>query len=208
MHIPRHFEQPDIAALHALVAAHPLTTLVTHGTAGFRANHLPMDLDPNPQPFGSLLCHVARANPLWRELSDGAGAIAIFHGPQAYVSPSWYPSKAESGKVVPTWNYVVVHAHGTLRVIDDARWVKAQIEKLTIRQEAGFAHPWAVSDAPVDYTQTLLGSIVGIEIAITRLEGKWKASQNRTEPDRSGVAAGLRATGAYSMADFVERSTG
>ncbi len=208
MYIPRPFEQPGIEAMHELVMAYPFATLVTLGAAGLCVNHVPMELDKLKQPRGTLLCHVARANPLWREVSEGSEAVAVFHGPHAYVTPSWYPSKSESGKVVPTWNYIVVHAHGQIRVIDDTRWVKAQIEKLTARQEASFPHPWAVSDAPADYTEKLLGSIVGIEITITRLEGKWKASQNRPESDRASVAAGLRELGMASMAEFVERGAG
>lgn len=206
MYTPKPFDAPDIGAMHALIAAHPFATLITHGAEGLCANHLPMELDPHALPSGTLACHVARANPLWRDAADGTASIAIFHGPHAYVSPSWYPSKAESGAVVPTWNYIVVHAHGHIRVIDDPHWLAAHLDKLTRRHEAAFAHPWDVSDAPVDHVRTLLGGIVGIEFAISRLEGKWKASQNRSESDRAGVAAGLRGRGMAAMAEFVERA--
>ena len=135
--------------------------------------------------------HVARANPLWRELGSGVEALAIFHGPQHYISPSWYPAKREHGRVVPTWNYAVVHAHGRLQAIDDPAWLRGQIAELTAGQEAAQAHPWAVGDAPADYIEGMLKGIVGIELVISRLEGKWKASQNQSAANRHGVLAGL-----------------
>lgn len=210
MYIPKHFEQPSIEAMHELMVASPFVTLVTLGTDGLCGNHIPMELHKEPQPYGTLVGHVARANPVW-QISNGKEAMVIFQGPNAYITPSWYPSKAETGKVVPTWNYAVVHAHGIVRVINDPQWVKAHIEKLTNHQEASFAHPWAVSDAPSDYTEKLFGGVVGIEIAITKLVGKWKVSQNRPEPDKAGVVTGLRSLGiseASQMAEFVERGTG
>src|SRR5262249_8993419 len=136
---------------------------------------------------------VARANPVWRTLADARESAAIFRGPDAYVSPSWYPSKREHGKVVPTWNYAVVHAFGTARAIHDHGWLLALVERLTQRHETGRAEPWQVSDAPADYIARRLDAIVGIELPIRRLEGKWKVSQNQAAPDRLGIAAGLRA---------------
>lgn len=175
--------------MSGLIRRYPLATLVTGGDAGLEANHLPMLFDPEPAPFGTLRGHLARGNAQWK--SPRLDALAIFQGPQAYVSPSFYPSKAEHGKVVPTWNYAVVHAHGTLRVHDDPEWLRALVSTLTDVEEARFAEPWQVTDAPEDYIEGLLKAIVGIELPIARLEGKWKASQNRDEADRAGVAAEL-----------------
>lgn len=194
MYCPAHFAEPRIEILHALMRARPLATLVTLGPDGLDANHIPLLFDATAGPCGMLRGHVARANPLWR--SAGAEALAIFHGPQGYVTPSWYPDKAESGKAVPTWNYAVAHAHGRLCVIDDAVWLRAQIDALTARQEAAFPAPWRVADAPADYIAKMIGAIVGIEIEITHLAGKWKTSQNQPPRNRDGVVAGLRARGA------------
>lgn len=196
MYCPAHFAEPRIEILHALMRARPLATLVTHGPDGLAANHIPLLLDAAAGEFGALRGHVARANPLWRAIGVGGDALAIFHGPQGYVTPGWYPSKVESGKAVPTWNYAVAHAHGRLRVIDDAVWLRAQIDALTARQEAAFPAPWRVADAPADYIAKMIGAIVGIEIEITRLAGKWKTSQNQPPRNRDGVVAGLRARGA------------
>jgi transcriptional regulator len=160
----------------------------------------------NPAPFGTLRGHVARANPLWRESSSGSGALVIFQGPQQFVSPSWYPTKQETGRVVPTWNYVVVHAHGRVRMIDDGIWVRSHLEQLTNRHEQNRAMPWKVTDAPADFIEKMTSAVVGIEITIERLTGKWKVSQNRSLPDRKGVVAGLEEDGspaARVMADLV-----
>ncbi|MDP1900946.1 MAG: FMN-binding negative transcriptional regulator [Rubrivivax sp.] len=191
MYLPAHFEPPDTGALHALMREHPLAALVTSGADGLTADHVPFELDGAAGAPGRLLGHVARANPLWRQAS-GTPVLAIFSGPQAYISPSWYPSKALTHKVVPTWNYAVVHAHGRLRAVDDTPWLQALVQRLTRHHEAAQTVPWAVSDAPEDYVQQMLRAIVGIEIEITRLVGKFKLSQNRSEADRRGVAAGLR----------------
>lgn len=204
MYTPSHFDQSDLAIQHALMRAHPLATLVTTGPAGPDANHIPLQLVAGPTPHGTLRGHVARANPIWRETPPEALALAIFMGPQAYVSPSWYPSKAVNGKAVPTWNYAVVHAHGPLRFIEDAEWLRAQIEALTVQNEAGSMHPWRVMDAPAEYIETLLQGIVGVELSITRLTAKLKASQNQPLDNRIGVAQGLRREGAAAMADLVE----
>lgn len=191
MYLPRQFAQTSIDELHALAAANPLGALVVQGEAGLVANHIPFELaPPTPDaPFGILRAHVARANPVWRE--DGRAALVIFQGPNGYVSPEYYSEKAASGKVVPTWNYAVVHAHGTLRAIDDRQWLLALLERMTDRHEAGRAQPWKVADAPGDYIDGLLGAVVGIEIVIGKMEGKWKASQNRPPDDRARIAAGL-----------------
>jgi transcriptional regulator len=200
---PSHFEQHDAAALHALMREHPLATLVTQQADGITADAIPLEYDAASH---TLRGHVARANPLWREAA-GQPVLAVFNGPQAYITPSWYPSKAATHKVVPTWNYTLVHAHGVLRVVEDAPWLHALVTGLTARHEEPRATPWAVADAPDDYVQQMLRAIVGIEIPVDRLIGKWKISQNRSDADRLGVAAGLAegAAPAQAMADLVAR---
>jgi transcriptional regulator len=188
MYLPKHFEQTDPQALQALMREHPLATLVSTGDDGPDADHLPLEWDADSR---TLRGHVARANPLWRRA--GQPVLAVFRGPQGYVTPSWYPSKAATGQVVPTWNYAVVHAHGRLAAVEDAPWLRALVGRLTTRHEAPRPKPWAVGDAPDDYVRKMLQAIVGIEIAVERLVGKWKVSQNRTPADREGVAAGFAA---------------
>jgi transcriptional regulator len=193
VYTPAQFEETRIEVLHQLVEQHPLGALVMHGAHGLDADHIPFEIGaPTPEaPFGVLRAHVARANPLWR--SDGAAALVLFQGPSAYVSPSHYEQKAVSGKVVPTWNYAVVHAHGTLRTVDDPHWLLGLLGRLTSRHESGLSAPWKIADAPPDYIDGLLKAIVGIEIALDRLQGKWKTSQNRPPADRERVAAALAA---------------
>ena len=192
MYLPKHFEQHDPSALQALMQAHPLAMLVTTGADGVTADHLPLEYDA---ASGTLRGHVARANPLWRHAA-GQPVLAVFRGAEAYITPSWYPSKAEHHKVVPTWNYAVVHAHGTLRTVDEAPWLHGLVSRLTDHHEARRDQPWAVSDAPDDYVHQMLRAIVGIEIVVSRLIGKWKVSQNRSDADRLGVADGLAARSA------------
>lgn len=187
MYLPKHFEQTDAEALHTLMREHPLATLVSLQDGEPTADHVPLEYDAEAQVLRG---HVARANPLWR-VAAGQPVLAVFTGPQAYVTPSWYPSKAATHKVVPTWNYTVVHAHGVLRAVEDAPWLHALVSGLTAHHESPRASPWAVTDAPDDFVQQLLRAIVGIEIPVQRLVGKWKISQNRSEPDRLGVAVGL-----------------
>jgi len=193
MYLPKHFEETRVDVLHGLIRAHPLGALVTRSGDGLEANHIPFEIDPDPAPFGTLRAHVARANPVWRE---GLGeALVIFQGPEIYVSPSWYPSKREGGKVVPTWNYAVVHAYGALRAVDDAAWLRTFVERLTDRHEAARPDRWHVTDAPPDYVDKMVTAIVGIELPVARLAGKGKVSQNRPAADRAGVIAGLEADG-------------
>lgn len=193
MYLPSQFEETRAERLHALVRAHPLGLLITHADAGLCADPLPFVLDPDPAGGpGVLRAHVARANPLWQG-ADGTDVLVVFQGPDAYVSPGWYRSKAEHGKVVPTWNYVVVQARGRLQAIDDAVWLHRFVTRLTERHEAAMPRPWAVGDAPAAFVDQLLGAIVGIEIRLTALTGKWKVSQNRSTADRLGVANGLAA---------------
>ena len=206
MYTPKHFEEPRIEVMHELIRARPLATLVTLTSGGLAANHIPLHLINTPTPFGTLRGHVARANPLWSDFAKDVEMLAIFHGPDSYITPSWYATKQETGKVVPTWNYAVVHAYGTLRVIDDSAWVRAQLEALTAHSEARFAQPWSVSDAPHEYTEKLIGAIVGFEIVITRLSGKWKVSQNQPAQNQAGVIEGLSNSGvrdAEAMAALV-----
>lgn len=200
------FSEDRVTVMHALIRAHPLATLVTAVGGVLEANHIPMLIDPAPAPHGTLRGHVARANPLWRERHEGGEALAVFQGPQAYVTPSWYPSKRDTGKVVPTWNYAVVHARGPLVVRDDRAWLRDLVSRLTDLQEAGLPQPWGIADAPADYIERMLEAIVGIEIPVVQLQGKWKVSQNRPEADRSGVIDGLVRRGdaqALAMAELV-----
>lgn len=195
MYVPAAFEESRLEVLQGLIRQQPLATLVTWTAGGLAANHIPLYLRASGTGPGTLVGHVARANPLWREVDTGTAVLAIFQGPQAYVSPSWYPTKQEHGKVVPTWNYAVVHARGPLRVVDDAAWVRAQLLELTQQQEAGAAQPWAVDDAPREYTDGLLKALVGIEIAVQQLTGKWKVSQNQPAHNQAGVVRALAAAG-------------
>jgi transcriptional regulator len=192
MYLPAHFEETRPEVLQELMQAHPLGLLITQGGSGLQANPIPFvfDADPAGGP-GVLRAHVARANPVWREARTDTESLVVFQGAQAYISPGWYPSKAEHGKVVPTWNYCIVQGRGALRVIDDAAWVHAFVTRLTQHHEQTQARPWAVSDAPADYIATMQRAIVGIEITLTALTGKWKTSQNRSAADREGVARGL-----------------
>ena len=206
MYLPSHFEESRAEVLHAALRAHPLGLLITQGESGLAANPIPFMLDVADDGSRVLRGHVARANPLWREARGDVDSLIVFQGPQAYVSPGWYATKAETGKVVPTWNYVMVQARGPLRVKDDAAWLHALVTRLTERHETPQAAPWAVSDAPTDYIATMLRAIVGIEIPVSSLTGKWKVSQNRNMADREGVVRGLSEQGtadAAAMAQLV-----
>ena len=204
MYQPPHFREERIGVLHALIRSHPLATLVTVEGGRPDANHIPMLVDADRGPLGVLRAHVARGNALARLEGQSMPALAIFQGAEAYVTPSWYETKRQTGKVVPTWNYIVVHAHGALRVIDDPAWIREQIEALTRSQEEGRAEPWHVADAPADFVAAQVKGIVGIEVEIAAIEGKWKVSQNRPAADREGVAAGLKEDGIGEMAALVE----
>lgn len=209
MYLPAHFEESRVEILHELIRSHPLAALVTLTAGGLEANHLPFEVDPEPAPFGTLRGHVARANPVWRQLSREIDALVIFQGPHTYISPAWYPTKQETGRVVPTWNYAVVHAHGPVRAIEDPAWLRDFVTRLTNRHEAGREDPWHVTDAPAEYIDRQLGAIVGLEIPLTRLQGKWKMSQNRPAHDRAGVIEGLTREGEPSraaVADLVRRA--
>jgi transcriptional regulator len=210
MYVPAYFEETRSEVLHQLIRDHSLAALVTLDPAGLNANHIPLELDPGPAPLGTLRGHVARGNPMWRDFSPDVEALAVFQGPQAYISPSWYQTKRETGKVVPTYNYIVVHAYGPMRIIEDREWLRGLVERLTNRYEAGRAEPWKVTDAPVAFVEQMLGGIVGIEIPLTRLVGKWKVSQNRPPADREGVVKGLGELNdgdARAMSGLVKKAT-
>ena len=195
MYQPKQFEVTEQATLHSAMRAHPLGTLVTLQDGELVADEVPFYLDATPRaghPLGVLKAHVARANPLWQRHDTAHKVLVVFKGPQAYVSPSWYATKAEHGKVVPTWNYIVVQASGYLTHKDgDAAWLRAQLDALTHSQEGPRAAPWAVSDAPPDYIAQTMKAIVGIEVPIDTLAGKWKVSQNQPAANREGVVRGL-----------------
>jgi transcriptional regulator len=201
VYLPKHFEQHDRAQLIALIRERPLATLITITPDGPSADLIPLEYVADVGEHGTLRGHVARANPLWKR--TGTTALAVFTGPEAYISPGWYASKKEHGKVVPTWNYTMVQARGELRAVDDAPWLHALVNRLTDHHEVTQAAPWHVSDAPDDFVLQMLRAIVGIEITLTALSGKWKVSQNRSAADREGTARGLTAAQADEMAALV-----
>jgi transcriptional regulator len=190
MYRPDHFRVDALPQMHALMRERPFATLVSMGSAGLNATHLPTVVK-DEGPAGVVECHLARANPHWKELADGNEALMIFHGPEGYITPNWYPSKIEHQKVVPTWNYAVVHAYGRPEVMQDKDWLRCHVAELTEKQEMSQTRPWAITDAPESFVEMMLRGIVGFRIAITRLEGKWKMSQNRDRADRDGVIKGL-----------------
>jgi transcriptional regulator len=207
MYIPPDFAEERVPVLHGLIRAHPLAALVTLTADGLVANHIPMLIGSADGSLGTLVGHVSRANPVWQAIRPDVEALAIFQGREHYITPAWYPTKQATGKVVPTWNYAVVHARGPLSVIHDRAWLRALVERLTDTHEAGRPDPWHVTDAPGDFIERQLGGIVGLELVITRLEGKWKVSQNRSAEDRAGVTRGLRAAGgpaSLAMAELVD----
>lgn len=207
MYQPPYFREDRLEIQHALIRARPLGMLVTVGSAGLIANPIPFALDAGASPLGTLRAHLSRANTQWRDFDPSQEVLVIFQGEDAYVTPSWYEGKREHGKVVPTWNYAMVQAYGRMVVRDDPDWLLRQIGDVTRRQEAALPEPWEVADAPEDFIAAQLKGIVGIEIEITRIEGKWKVSQNRSEGDRRGVSQGLRRIGddaSRRMADLVD----
>ncbi|MDP9088382.1 MAG: FMN-binding negative transcriptional regulator [Pseudomonadota bacterium] len=192
MYLPTQFTENRVDVLHALMRARPLCTLVTAAESGLVADHLPVQTRNEPAPLGSICGHIARANPLWREYRSGTQSLAIFQGPHVYISPSFYPSKVKTGEVVPTWDYAVVHASGTLRFIEDLEWLRSLVAGLTRTHEMSRAEPWEIDDAPAAYIDKMLKLIVGFEFSIVSLSGKWKVSQNRTHEDRQGVIRNLQ----------------
>jgi len=197
MYQPPHFREDRLEVQHGLIRSHPLGLLITAGPGGLQANPIPFLVYGDHTPHGTLRAHMARGNPQWHELaalqeSASQECLVVFQGPQQYITPSWYPTKHEHGKAVPTWNYVTVHAWGAPQVIEDLGWLRRQLEDLTNLKEGVRPQPWRVDDAPEQYLASQMKGIIGIEIPIARIEGKWKVSQNRPEVDRAGVVAGLR----------------
>jgi transcriptional regulator len=201
MYVPAHFEESDPDRLHALIARHPLGILVTRGTSGLDANHLPFELEVRHGSLGVLNTHVARANPLWKDIASGDEVLVVFRAADAYISPNWYPSKHEHHRQVPTWNYMVAHAHGRVTVRDDERYLRGLVGRLTKHHEAAQPRPWRMGDSPQTFISEMLASIVGLEIEITRLVGKFKLGQNRETRDVLGAAQALKAQGHDAIAD-------
>jgi transcriptional regulator len=193
MYIPKHYEETDVGVLHELILAHPLGAWVTHINGDFRVNHIPFLVDRSRGEHGILVGHVARNNNIHKLLAKSGNCVVIFQGSEGYITPSWYPSKHVHGKVVPTWNYAVVHVHGQPHVIEDRDWLLQHINQFTDTYEAGQVNPWKVSDAPCDFIERQISAIVGIEIKINKIVGKWKVSQNQRLPDKLGVINGLLA---------------
>lgn len=203
MYLPRHFEENRIEVLHELMRTHPFGLLLTQGEHGIEANAVPFLLDPAHGSKGTLLGHVARANQVWQQAHE-AEVLVVFQGPQAYISPNWYPSKAQTGKVVPTWNYVMVQARGRMCALQDRESLRDIVGRLTDRHEASQPAPWRADDAPEDFIDTMLGAIVGLQITLTSLVGKWKLSQNRSAADRGGVVRGLQGAGSPAQAEMAQ----
>lgn len=205
MYVPSQFRENRVPILHETIRRVALGALVTYGSEGIEASHVPMLVDPDPAPYGTLVGHVARANPQWRRTMSEVLALAMFVGPETYITPAWYATKRATGKVVPTWNYVAVHAYGALTWFEDAERLRKLVTRLTETHEAPREAPWAVSDAPEDFVQAMLKAIVGFELPIQRLEGKWKMSQNRPAEDRAGVLDGLSREGGPMEAEVAEQ---
>jgi len=207
MYVPPHFAEQRLDVLRQLIHDYPLGMLVTLGAEGLNANHIPFEFDSIPAPLGTLRGHVARANPVWRDFSQTVDTLVVFLGPQAYITPSWYSTKSESGEVVPTYNYLAVHAYGSLQIRHEAEWLRGLVTRLTHRFESQRATPWQVTDAPAAFIGKQLHAIVGIEMQLTRLIGKWKVSQNRPVADRAGVVEGLTENAdaaSVALADWVK----
>ncbi len=210
MYLPEHFEEARDDELLRTIAAYPLGALVVRGPAGLDANHVPFLIDEASENPRKLLAHVARANPLWKDAKDGDEALVIFRAGEAYISPNWYPSKHELHRQVPTWNYRVVHVHGTLYIRDDVRFVRGVVARLTRTHEGqtGSPKPWKMTDASPEYIDQMLANIVGIEIEITKIVGKWKLSQNKDERDRGNAADELRKRGEQEISHAMLKTTG
>jgi transcriptional regulator len=206
MYQPQHFVETRTEELHRILREHSLGMLVTHSAKGLDADHIPFELDADRGAHGILRAHVARANPLWTEIPDGAEVMVVFRGTQGYISPSWYPSKHETHRQVPTWNYEVVHVHGRLRILDDETFVRGVVARLTRRHEASEPKPWKMGDAPRDYMDRMIQAIVGIEVEVTRLEGKRKLGQNREARDRDGAIESLRERGHAELSTAMART--
>jgi len=206
MHRPDHFRIEDVQEMHALMRARPFAALVSAGASGLYGTHLPTVLKDEGS-YGTIECHLARANPHWKDLAEGGEAMMIFQGPEGYITPNWYATKAQTGKAVPTWNYAIVHAYGRPSVMKEKEWLLRHVTELSEQQERSEPQPWAVSDAPESYIDVMLRGIIGFRFEITRLEGKWKMSQNREMQDRSGVIDGLKARASGDDLEIAEAVT-
>lgn len=206
MYLPAHFAESRPEELQRIIRSHPLGMLVTQADGQLDADHLPFEFDPDRGAHGVLVAHVARANPVWQRCPSGSPVLVVFRGAQGYISPNWYPSKHEAHRQVPTWNYEVVHAHGLISIHDDERFVRGVVARLTRRHEAGQPRPWRIGDSAPDYIDSLLGQIVGIEVAVTALVGKSKLSQNKEARDRLGAAEGLEGQGQGELALTMRRA--
>lgn len=206
MYLPQHFAETQTNELHRVIHENPLGTLVTHSSTGLDANHIPFELDVERGAHGTLMAHIARANPLWSDLSRDSEVMVVFRGAHGYISPSWYPSKHEQHRQVPTWNYEVVHAHGRLRVIEDDKFLRGIVGRLTRRHEATEPRPWKMADAPRDYLDQMLKLIVGLEVDISHLEGKRKLGQNREPHDREGAIHALHERGNLELSSAMDRA--
>ncbi|MGV2870603.1 FMN-binding negative transcriptional regulator [Colwellia sp. E150_009] len=206
MHMPKAFQQDDPVALHELMVKYPLASLIAYSATGIEVNHIPFFLNKSKGKL-SLQGHIAKANPLWQNLTDKSEVLLVFHGPNCYISPNYYPTKKEQGKAVPTWNYVAVHVKGLLHYRFDTEFKLDMLNHLTIQHEQNQDKPWSITDAPMQYIQRMLAAIVGLEIEILSITGKWKVSQNQPEINKQGVVSGLsneKTTIALSMADLVK----
>jgi len=206
MHQPDHFRIEDVQEMHALMRARPFAALVSAGASGLYGTHLPTVLKDEGS-YGTIECHLARANPHWKDLAEGGEAMMIFQGPEGYITPNWYATKAHTGKAVPTWNYAIVHAYGRPSVMKEKEWLLRHVTELSEQQERSEPQPWAVSDAPESYIDVMLRGIIGFRFEITRLEGKWKMSQNREMQDRIGVIDGLKARASGDDLEIAEAVT-
>jgi transcriptional regulator len=206
MHRPDHFRIEDVQEMHALMRARPFAALVSAGASGLYGTHLPTVLKDEGS-YGTIECHLARANPHWKDLAEGGEAMMIFQGPEGYITPNWYATKAQTGKAVPTWNYAIVHAYGRPAIMKEKEWLLRHVTELSEQQERTEAHPWKVSDAPESYIDVMLRGIIGFRFEVTRLEGKWKMSQNREPQDRIGVIDGLKARASGDDLEIAEAVT-
>jgi len=208
MYLPPAFAEDRLEVKHGLIQRYPLGTLIVPGADGPTADLIPFMLYPGEGEFGTLRAHVARANPVWKALAEGAPVLAVFQGPEAYISPNWYESKRLTGKAVPTWNYAMVQVRGTARAVEDAAWLRRLLDDLTNVHEGTMPEPWSIGDAPEDYIATMMRAIVGIELPVAQIAGKWKVSQNREPADRANIAEGLRMREADDMAALVAERIG
>lgn len=192
MHIPKQFQESRVDILQGFMRDYPLCTLITLSSDGVNANHIPMHVIDTPQPFGALTCHIDKSNRIVDDIHRNGEVLAIFNGPNTYITPSWMPTKKEKGRVVPTWNYAVVHARGNARVIEDKQWLYEQIGAFTNHSETAVHSQWQLSDAPLEFTDKLINGILGLEIIITELTGKWKVSQNEPMVNKRGIVEGLK----------------